>query len=49
MALTEEQEKRVLKLYAQGASISFIACKLGLTREYVQTFLRGHKGDVYDV
>ena len=46
--LTDDQQRRVLKLYVTGASISHIACRLALTREYVQTYLRAHKGEVYN-
>ncbi len=47
--LTEVQQTRVLKLYASGAGASRIACQLALTRQYVQVFLRAHRGDVYDM
>lgn len=42
--LTKEQEEQVKNWHNRGHRISFIACKLGLTREYVQSVIKALNG-----
>lgn len=37
--LTKEQRKQVMPLLTEGLTVSQIAKRLGLTREYVQNFV----------
>lgn len=40
--ITPSEREQILALWGKGHSISFIACKLALTREYVRTVIKEH-------